>query len=90
MIYQDQQKDRKQRLLNLGRLVSYCIYSQAEPSQASGLPPGRVVLVVAIVVGCFGILWPRIFSPMVFGEALEPAKTDDDGDLLGELRFGCD
>jgi len=45
---------------------------------SSGFPPGRIVLVLAIVVGCLGILWPRIFSPLFYGEAPAPAKTDDD------------
>jgi len=49
----------------------------------TGLPPGRIVLVLAIVVGCFGILWPRIFSPLLLGDTPPPARTDDEA-ILGD------
>ena len=29
---------------------------------------GKTIVVLAIVVGCFAILWPKIFYPMLFGE----------------------
>ena len=48
------------------------------------LPPGRIVLVLAIVVGCFGILWPRIFSPLLLGDTPPPARTDDEGGYTRE------
>ena len=28
----------------------------------------QTVLILTVVVGCFGILWPKIFSPMFFGD----------------------
>jgi len=49
----------------------------------TGLPPGRIVLVLAIVVGCFGILWPRIFSPLLLGDTPPSARTDDEA-ILGD------
>ena len=46
-----------------------------------GFSSGKTVLVLAIVAGCFAVLWPKIFVPMLFGEAPHPVKTDDDGEL---------
>ena len=46
-----------------------------------GFSSGKTVLVLAIVAGCFAVLWPKIFVPMIFGEAPHPVKTDDDGEL---------
>ena len=28
----------------------------------------HTVLILTVMVGCFGVLWPRIFSPMFFGD----------------------
>jgi len=53
----------------------------ADLSNEPGLPPGRIVLVLAIVVGCFGILWPRIFSPLLFGDTPPQTRTDEDAIL---------
>uniref|UniRef100_A0A6M2DZI6 Putative patellin-5 isoform x5 n=1 Tax=Xenopsylla cheopis TaxID=163159 RepID=A0A6M2DZI6_XENCH len=33
----------------------------------SGLGPRKSVFIVVIVVGCFSILWPKIFHPMLMG-----------------------
>ena len=33
-----------------------------------GLSNGLIILVIAIVVGCFAVLWPKYFYPMLFGE----------------------
>ena len=46
-----------------------------------GFSSGKTVMVLAIVAGCFAVLWPKIFVPMIFGEAPHPVKTDDDGEL---------
>ena len=49
------------------------------------LPPGRIILVLAIVVGCLGMLWPSIFSPLVFGEAPAPDNTGQEGEWFISL-----
>ena len=46
-----------------------------------GFSSGKTAMVLAIVAGCFAVLWPKIFVPMIFGEAPHPVKTDDDGEL---------
>lgn len=35
--------------------------------EAGPLGPKKTVLVIATVVGCIGILWPKIFHPMLIG-----------------------
>ena len=49
------------------------------PSSDQGLSNGVVILTFAIMIGCFAVLWPKIFSPMLFGEPLGQAKLDDEG-----------
>jgi hypothetical protein len=46
----------------------------------TGLNGKKTVVVLVIVAACFAVLWPKIFVPMIFGEAPSPAKTDDDGE----------
>ena len=41
-----------------------------------GLSNGLIILVIAIVVGCFAVLWPKYFYPMLFGESLHQPRTD--------------
>jgi len=38
---------------------------------------GKTLLVLAIVLGCFAVLWPKIFSPMMFENynKIKPGKT---------------
>ena len=31
------------------------------------LSTGKSLLVIAVVLGCFAVLWPKIFYPMLFG-----------------------
>ena len=33
----------------------------------SELSSGKSIVIVAVVFGCFAILWPKIFYPMFFG-----------------------
>ena len=40
-----------------------------EEEEASGLfSNSHTVLILTVMVGCFGVLWPKIFSPMFFGD----------------------
>ena len=50
-----------------------------------GLSNGVIILAIAIVVGGFAVLWPKIFSPMLFGEPVISSKPIDEG----ELTKGC-
>ena len=41
-----------------------------------GLSTGKTILIGAIVLGCFAVLWPKIFAPMLFeGQAELPRKS---------------
>lgn len=40
----------------------------------SELSTGKSIVVVAIVVGCFAVLWPKIFYPMFFGSTFDGRK----------------
>jgi hypothetical protein len=50
-----------------------------------GLSNGVIILAIAIVVGCFAVLWPKIFSPMLFGEPVINTKPIDEGEFT--LKF---
>ena len=39
-----------------------------------GLSTGKTILIGTIVLGCFAVLWPKIFAPMLFGEPELPRK----------------
>ena len=41
-----------------------------------GLSNGLIILVIAIVVGCFAVLWPKYFYPMMFGDPQPHPKYD--------------
>ena len=36
---------------------------------------GKTIFVLAIVVGCFAVLWPKIFYPMLLGSVKQPIPT---------------
>eukprot|EP00092_Neocalanus_flemingeri_P008558 GFUD01009220.1.p1 GENE.GFUD01009220.1~~GFUD01009220.1.p1 ORF type:complete len:401 (+),score=134.06 GFUD01009220.1:94-1296(+) len=52
--------------------------TEQEAVQPSMFSTGRTVLVLAIVIGCFGILWPKLFRPLIFGETQAVTNTDED------------
>jgi hypothetical protein len=39
-----------------------------------GLSTGKTILIGTVVLGCFAVLWPKIFMPMLFGEPEHPTK----------------
>ena len=46
------------------------------PPPDPGLSNGLIILVIAIVVGCFAVLWPKYFYPMMFGDPTPHPKYD--------------
>lgn len=44
---------------------------------ANDIGPRKTMIVVVIVVGCFAVLWPKVFYPMLVGPAHQHAKTAD-------------
>ena len=42
-----------------------------------GLSSGKSIMVVAVILGCFAILWPKIFYPMFFGVSTFDARKGE-------------
>ena len=60
-----------------------------EEEEASGLfSNSHTVLILTVVVGCFGLLWPKIFSPMFFGDPHD--QRDSMSDLTEESLNSCE
>jgi len=53
-------------------------YGDSQQAPEQGLSNGIIILTFAIMIGCFAVLWPKIFSPMLFGEPLRQPKLDDE------------
>ncbi len=48
----------------------------------SELSTGKSILVCAVVLGCFAVLWPKIFYPMLFGSSSSStASRNFDGEI---------
>merc|ERR1712012_691836 len=55
-----------------------------ESSLHSGLfSNSQTVLILTVVVGCFGVLWPKIFNPMFFGDTYSHQDISDDAGSFG-------
>lgn len=58
---------------------------------ANDLTPRKTMLILVIVVGCFAVLWPKVFYPMLVGSAnqhIKPSpidKTTGCCDVISEL-----
>lgn len=66
----------------------YYPYSQNEPSPPLG--PRKTIFVLATVIGCIAILWPKIFYPMMFGGSEVPVKNNYmNKDLAGKPGGKC-
>lgn len=49
------------------------------------LGPRKTLLVLVIVVGCFAVLWPKVFYPMLVGSAQHHMKPSDIDRMTGEF-----
>lgn len=49
---------------------------QNNQSDTPPLGPRKTIFVLATVIGCIAILWPKIFYPMMFGSAEVPIKNN--------------
>lgn len=63
---------------------------EPEAVEDTGFSNGKTILVIAIVVGCFAVLWPKIFCPMLFGslEAADPRLDDTEGENFMHPALG--
>lgn len=59
-----------------------------EPGYPAGLfSNSQTVLILTVMVGCFGVLWPKIFSPMFFGDNSHHHDLDDHSSFGGGALF---
>ncbi|XP_076307964.1 uncharacterized protein LOC143223643 isoform X2 [Tachypleus tridentatus] len=56
-------------------------------ANSSDLSTGKSVFVLAVVIGCFAVLWPKIFYPMMQAAfSITSPKYDHDEESFGENR----
>lgn len=65
--------DERKKMTERLRRGSYA-YAQAAKVRGPDLGPRKTVLVLVIVVGCFAVLWPKVFYPMLIGSAQQHIK----------------
>lgn len=51
-------------------------YYQQNQTETPPLGPRKTIFVLATVIGCIAILWPKIFYPMMFGGSEVPIKNN--------------
>ncbi|GAB6026996.1 hypothetical protein CHUAL_013662 [Chamberlinius hualienensis] len=51
---------------------------------------GKTVIVLAVVVGCFGVLWPRVFYPMMQSAFLSNNAKGPNGEISDAAHAGND
>ena len=61
---------------------------EEEPGSPGLFSNSHTVLILTVVVGCFGVLWPKIFSPMFFGDQQD--QRDSMPDLSEESLSSCE
>lgn len=56
---------------------------------AQDLSRGKSACILAVVVGCFAILWPSIFHPLLKGSIL-PSRDDGNGNSIRIMFISSD
>lgn len=70
-------------------------YTNTASKMASDIGPRKTMFVLVVVVGCFAILWPKVFYPMLVGSAnqhIKPSpidKTTGNRDRLRRFPDKC-
>lgn len=49
--------------------------------------PRKTIFILAIVAGCFAVLWPKIFYPMLTASVTPHHTSDSSGKILISLLF---
>lgn len=52
---------------------------------SNDLTPRKTMLIIVIVVGCFAVLWPKVFYPMLVGSANQHIKPSPIDKTTGDL-----
>lgn len=52
-----------------------------------GLGTKKTIFVLCVVVGCVGILWPKLFYPMFYGSIVSPPQNRASGEFKPNLTL---
>lgn len=52
-------------------------HSSNSTKMTNDIGPKKTMVVIFIVVGCFAVLWPKVFYPMLVGPTHQPPITSD-------------
>ncbi|XP_056635912.1 DNA ligase 1 isoform X7 [Diorhabda sublineata] len=66
-------------MIDRSRRLSYENAGYISGKMVNDLSPRKTMLVLVIVVGCFAVLWPKVFYPMLVGSAntrIKPSSID--------------
>ncbi|XP_060515857.1 interaptin isoform X2 [Cylas formicarius] len=61
------------------RSASYSYYGESKLSSGDDFSPKKTILVLVVVVGCFAVLWPKLFYPMLVANVnnqIKPGPID--------------
>ena len=61
--------------------------SKAQAETHTEFGPRKTVVILAIVAGCFAILWPKIFYPMLTASLYPPPPVDTSGKYYFNIFF---
>ncbi|XP_057651493.1 uncharacterized protein LOC130891029 isoform X4 [Diorhabda carinulata] len=61
-------------MIDRSRRLSYENAGYISGKMVNDLSPRKTMLVLVIVVGCFAVLWPKVFYPMLVGSAITRIK----------------
>ena len=53
-------------------------------AEITNFGPRKAIFVLAIVIGCFAVLWPKIFYPMFTASVSPHYTSDNSGKILSK------
>ncbi|XP_024945217.1 uncharacterized protein LOC107272140 isoform X5 [Cephus cinctus] len=59
-------------------------------AETADFGPRKTILILAIVAGCFAVLWPKIFHPMLTASVNPPPTTSDSSSACCDVIFESD
>lgn len=63
--------------------IRSAVGNQQQTNKMPDLGPRKTLFVLVIVVGCFAVLWPKVFYPMLVGSAQHHMKPSDIDRMTG-------
>jgi len=62
--------------------MAHTTSSSSPPSSSGEFGRGKTIFVLAVVVGCFAVLWPKVFYPMFTASIYPTPDMDDQGNVF--------